>query len=117
MGSLVRVAAIMAVILFGGFFAVVLWKLLSGDISLSYLLDADLQDDAGGYSSGSSAGRTQSLVVTLIVAGYYLLQVFHDPTKFPKLPGAMVGALAGSQALYLGGKAQALFSELRERFK
>jgi hypothetical protein len=110
MGALVRVAATMAAILFSGFFAIVLWKLLTGEISLSYLLDADVEDDAGDYSTGSSAGRTQSLMVTLIVASYYLLRVFHDPSKFPKLPNAMLVALAGSHALYLGSKAQSILS-------
>jgi hypothetical protein len=107
-------------ILFGGLFSVVLWKLMTGDISLSYLLDGDVQDPASptGFSTQPSPGRIQALMVTLFVAGYYLLQVIHNPKEFPKLPNAMVIALAGSHVLYLGGKAQAMLSGgVRDRFK
>jgi hypothetical protein len=120
--SLVKLAGVVAAILFGGFFCVVLWKMLTGEIRLSYLLDGDVQDDSSpdgsGLSSSPSVGRTQTLVVTLFVAGWYLLQVIHNPKEFPRLPNAMVGVLAGSQALYLGGKVQAMLpGRLRGLFK
>ena len=122
MNSLVKLAGVVAAILFGGFFCVVLWKMLTGEIRLSYLLDGDVQDDSSpdgsGLSSSPSVGRTQTLVVTLFVAGWYLLQVIHNPKEFPRLPNAMVGVLAGSQALYLGGKVQAMLpGRLRGLFK
>lgn len=109
-------------ILLGGFVGIVLWKLLTGSISLNGLLEGDVRDpkafDGSGFSASPSAGRTQLLVVTLFVALWYLLQVIQHPREFPKLPGAMIGALAGSHALYLGGKAQALFlGRLRDLFK
>jgi hypothetical protein len=108
------------VILFGGLFGVVLWKLLTGGISLSYLLDGDVQDPDSptGFSTTASPGRIQAIMVTLFVAGYYVLQVIHNPREFPKLPNAMVGTLAGSHVLYLGGKAQAMLSgRMRDLFR
>ena len=97
-------------ILFGGLFCVVLWKLLTGGISLSYLLDGDVRDPESptGFSTTPSAGRTQALMVTLFVAGYYLLQVIHNPKELAPVSPLMVGALAGSHALYLGEKVQAM---------
>jgi len=100
-----------SVLLFGGFFAVFFWKLSNGSISLHGLLDADVRDKKSpdGLSTVASGGRSQMLLVTLSVALWYLLQVIHNPKQFPQLPNAMLGALAGSHAVYLGGKAQALF--------
>ncbi len=99
-----------AVLLFGGFLGVVLWKLLTGSIPLNYLLDGDVRnpDSENGFSSQASTGRTQSLVVTMFVAGYYLVQVVRNPAELPQLPVPMVVALGGSQALYLAGKARDL---------
>jgi hypothetical protein len=97
-------------ILLGGFFGVVLWKLLTGGIRIDQLLEGDIRDPnkPDGYSTYVSAGRTQSLAFTLFVAGYYLLQVVHNPKQFPAVPASLVGLLAGSHALFLGGKARAL---------
>jgi hypothetical protein len=103
-------------ILLAGFFGIVFWKLLTGGMVLGNLLEGDVRDPAGarGFSSQVSAGRVQSLMMTLFTALYYLLQVIHNPTRFPKLPNGLVGALAGSQAVYLAGKAQAM---LRGRWR
>jgi hypothetical protein len=97
-------------ILLGGFFAIVLWQLLTGRIPLDQLLEGDARDPRSpdGYSTYASPGRAQSLLFTLFVAGYYLLHIIHNPKQFPSLPAQLVSALAGSQALYLGGKAQAM---------
>jgi hypothetical protein len=113
MNPLVKLASWAGAALFGGFFGVVLWKLLSGSISLSYLLDGDVRDDSSptGFSSQASAGRTQALMVTLAVAGYYLLQVIHNPKQLPLLSPWMVAAVGGSHALFLGGKAVAIFKK------
>jgi hypothetical protein len=99
-----------SLILIGGFFGIVLWKLLTGGIILEQLLEGDIRDPHGknGYSSYVSPGRVQSLVITLFAALYYLLQVINNPKQFPEVPDGLVGALAASQALYLGGKAQAM---------
>jgi len=122
MNSLAKLASSGTAVLLGGFFAVVLWKLFTGGISLNGLLEGDVRDhnssDGSGVSTVPSAGRSQTLLVTLFVALWYLLQVIHNPREFPKLPDAMIGALAGSQAVYLGGKAQGLFlGRLRDLFK
>lgn len=97
-------------ILLGGFFGTVLWKLLTGGISLEQLLEGDVRhpNAAEGDSTSASPGRAQSLVSTIFVAAYYLLQVVQNPKEFPKLPPDLIAVLAGSQALYLGGKAQAM---------
>lgn len=109
-------------LLLGGFFGIVFWKLANGRIVLDQLFEGDIRDrdpkNADGYSSYVSAGRVQSFLVTVFVALYYLLQVIQIPTEFPKLPGGVMAALAVSQVLYLGGKAQAmLFGRLRDFLK
>lgn len=109
-----------ALILIIGLFGIVAWKLITGGISLGQLFEGDIQDTDSpqGYSSYVSAGRVQSFWVTLYVAFYYLMQVIHDPTRFPALPDSLVAIFAGSQALYLGGKAQAmLLGKLRNILK
>lgn len=104
-------------IIIGGLFAVVFWKMITGQIDLDELLQGDVRDpnSSDGYSSQASAGRAQTLVVTLFAALYYLIQVIQNPKEFPTLPTPLLGALAGSHAIYLGGKAQALlFGRLRD---
>jgi hypothetical protein len=97
-------------LLLGGFFGVVFWKLANGSIALDQLLEAGIgsSQEAGDNDSGSSAvsaGRAQSLLITVFVALYYLIRVIQNPKEFPELPGTLVAILAGSQAMYLGGKA------------
>jgi hypothetical protein len=109
-------------LLLAGFFGIVFCKLANGSIVLEQLFEGDIRDknpeNADGYSSYVSAGRVQSFLVTVFVALYYLLQVIQNPTELQKLPADMIGALAGSHALYLGGKAQAmLFGPLRDFLK
>ena len=102
-----------AVVLFGGLLGVVLWKFLTGTIPLSYLLDGDVRDpnSANGFCSQSSTARAQSLVVTLFVAGFYLLQVIRNPRELPQVPAPMVVVLGGSHAFYLAGKARDLLKD------
>ena len=96
-----------AVILIVGFCGVVVWKLMTGDISLDFLLYGDQRDpgSASGLRTIFSPGRAQLLTVTILTAVYYLLQVIHNPRVFPQVPAAWVAALGGSQAVYLVGKA------------
>jgi uncharacterized YccA/Bax inhibitor family protein len=120
MPSIPTLASYEGLILIGGFFGIVFWKLLTGRIDLSHLLEGDIRDpnSADGYSTQASAGRVQSLVITLFAALYYLFQVIHNPKVFPKLPNGLIEAMAGSQAVYLGGKAQAmLVGRLRDIVK
>jgi hypothetical protein len=107
-------------ILTGGLFGVVLWKLLTGEINLDQLFDGDIRDpdSSDGYSSYVSAGRVQSFLITILAGMYYLLQVINDSSVFPTVPRGLIGIVAGSQALYLGGKAQAmLLGRLRDLLK
>lgn len=80
------------------------------------MLQGDMLDpQARKFFRYESTGRAQALTLTLFAAMYYLLRVFQHPTEFPDLPPALLGALAGSHALYLGGKAQAMsLGRLRE---
>jgi hypothetical protein len=95
-------------ILIGGLTAVVLWKLMTGEIALDKLFDGDIRNSRGGYDSYSSLGRVQAFWVTIYTAFYYVTQVVHNPTEFPTIPTWLVATLAGSHGLYLGGKAQAM---------
>jgi hypothetical protein len=103
-------------IVVGGLFGLIAWRLFTGEISLDFLLYGDRRDRTkrSGYSAFFSPGRTQLLIATILTAGYYLLQLMHDPTTFPKIPVAWVVALGGSQAIYLGGKAQAMLLGIRD---
>jgi hypothetical protein len=100
-------------ILFGGIAAVVLFKILTGAISLSGLLNG-AQSDA---TSGFSLGRAQLLLVTAVSAVYYIVQVFQNPSSssLPGIPPALLGVLGGSQAVYLCGKAWSLFGNGQNR--
>jgi|CZKD01.1.fsa_nt_gi hypothetical protein len=122
MNSLAKMAFWGAVVLLSGFFGVVFWNLFTGRISLNGLLEADVRDpkssNASGFSAVPSAGRAQALVATLFVAGWYLLQVIHNPKEFPHLPDALVTAMGGSHFVYLSGKAYGLLSyRLKDVFR
>lgn len=107
-------------ILLAGFFGIVFWKLATGGIVLDELLEGDIRDpdSTDGSSSYVSAARVQSLLITLFAALFYLVQVIQNPTAFPALPNGLIAAVAGSHALYLGGKAQAmLLGPLRNLLK
>lgn len=103
-------AAWEGIILLGGFILVVLWKLATGEIPLDYLLYGDARSEEGaGASTFFSPGRAQMLMLTVVAAGYYLLQVIQDPTHFPPVPNELLVALGGSHAIYLSGKTQSLY--------
>jgi|SRR5579862_646912 len=115
-----RLAYWEGLILLGGFFGVIFWKMFTGGISLKDLLCGDQLDasDPSGYSTFVSPGRTQLLLFTIYVAGYFLVQVIHDPTEFPQVPTSLIVGLGGSHAVYLGGKAQSmLLGPLRDLFR
>jgi hypothetical protein len=104
MRSVQQLAYWEGLILVGGLFGIVFWKVLTGGISLSGLLYGDRRD--GGVEF--SPGRVQLLIVTLTVGLYYLIQVIQNPTAFPDIPTSWLAALGGSQTVYLGGKARAM---------
>jgi hypothetical protein len=96
------------VILLGGFFGVIVWRLFSGEISLDYLLYGDRRDrrKPSGYSAFFSSGRTQLLMATILTAGYYLLQVIHElgvsrpPVFFPARETANRGLFVNRSNVY-----------------
>jgi len=103
-----------------GFFAIVFWKLLTGSISLSQLLEGDVRDPKSdtGYSSNVSPGRIQTLLITLFAAGYCLTQTLRDPTHLPEISNGLLAAVATSHVVYLGGKAKSLWlGQLRNILK
>ena len=108
MSSLSRLAYWEGMILLVGFAGITAWKLFSGEISLENLLRGDGKDSSGHSISFVSPGRVQLLMTTIISGLYYLLQVMHDPTVFPRIPTAWLVGLGGSHAIYLAGKAQSL---------
>ena len=103
MDLLTRLATIEAGILVGGCFAVVAYKLLTGQIPLAGLLYGK---EPGGRATFSPA-RLQLLIFTAAVATRYLGEVIANPRQdsLPHLPLSVVAALGGSHAVYLGGKA------------
>jgi hypothetical protein len=110
MPNVTQFAAWEGIILVSGLCGIVLWKLMTGGISLKCLLYGDARVvKGGGRKSYFSAGRAQMLMTTVVSAGYFLLQVIEDPTQFPDIPTPFLIALGGSSAIYLGGKAQALY--------
>ncbi len=110
MPSLATLAYWEAVVLLGGLASAVLWQIASGQISLAYLLEADVRNpDGSGFTTQVSPGRVQALIVTLYVGLYYLLQVINNPRQFPALPAELVAALAASHGGYLIGKARSMF--------
>ena len=108
MAGLVALARWEFLILMGGFWVIVLFRLLSGVIGLSGLLTGVRADG----TSGLSPGRIQLLGVTIMSAVYYLILVLRNPqvATLPDMPPALLGILATSQAAYLGGKAWSLMS-------
>jgi len=100
-------------VLIVGLGGVVLGKLVAGELPLDDLLEGDVREDDGTLTSQSSAGRAQCFLVTIGVAGYYVLEVIQNPHQFPQIPSTVVGLLAASHAGYLGSKAHAMLPGLR----
>jgi hypothetical protein len=80
---------------------IIAYRLLTRQINTRGLL----RDKIGGR--GMSPSRLQLLVVTLLIAVYYVEQVF-ETQKLPNMPQEYLLALGGSHLFYLGGKAYGL---------
>lgn len=111
--------------------AIVAGQLFSGRISTKNLLHGRINDAGQPIRDGGqvvrdengkivrktsdtpyfSPERVQLLLMTLGAAFYYLTQVFHNatPGKLPPVPDSWTETLAGSNVLYLGGKAVSRF--------
>jgi len=119
MQLLTRMVVIEGGVLLCGLFAVVLYKIVIGTISLEGLLDTKEtgklprkapagepgQERAEGPRQTLSPARLQLLIFTVVVAADYLHAIIVNPRSLPALPQGVVAALGGSQAIYLGGKA------------
>ncbi len=93
-------------ILLGGFFGIVFWKLFTQQISLKYLLwtDDPTKKDAVSFSPG----RAQLLTFTVLFAVHYLAQVIQNPSAFPPVSQEWLAVLGGSSGIYAAGKVQTL---------
>lgn len=80
---------------------VTLWKLLAGGFRLQGLLRAP--------DGSFSPARAQLLVLTVFTAVQFLLATMQNPSHLPTIPSIFIAALAGSQMVYLGGKAWTAF--------
>src|SRR5258708_1401860 len=103
MSEILTIAQWEIVILFGGLAAIILFKILSGAISLVGLLAGDRSDGTLCFSFG----RAQLLAITTTIAVYYVVQVIQNPslTSLPDIPPMLLCVLGGSQTIYLSGKA------------
>ena len=102
MPTLPLLARYAALLLIAGFGLVVGWKLLTGGI----VTDGLLASFADGKRR-SSPGRLQLLLFTIVAAVQYLSAVWRNSSaeSLPAPPQELLAVLAGSQAVYLGGKA------------
>lgn len=116
MNTAARLASWEGIVLLGGFFGLIIWRLFTGKLRLNHLLCGDRRNRGtrSGYSPFLSPGRIQLLLVTILTALYYLLQVLRDPKSFPQIPDAWLAALGGSQAVYLLGKAESMLWGVRD---
>jgi hypothetical protein len=90
-----------------GLAAVVLAKLLGGEINTKGLLYGS---DAQG-NQFLSPGRIQLLLLTIAAAGQYLTQVLSNvnQSSLPPVNNDLVAGLLGSNAVYLTGKFYNMF--------
>jgi hypothetical protein len=92
------------IFLIASFGVVTLWKLFNS-ASFAGLLRAN--------DGTLSPGRIQLLGLTVLTALQYLLDTIHDPSHLPEIPASLLAAMGGSQLVYLGAKAWALFGPNR----
>jgi len=79
----------------------VTYQLLTGRINTSGLLNPKL---VSADPRSVSPARVQLLYATLAAAGYFLLQVLHDPSHWPSVPNWLLATQGGSGSIYLGVK-------------
>lgn len=109
MGSLVQLIATGGIVLLVAFFGLLFWRIITAQMSLKGLLDGDFAVGQAWTTSFSPA-RGQLLMLTVFVAGYYVLQMINNPNQFPTLPDGLLQIFTGSSSLYLGSKAYAFRS-------
>jgi hypothetical protein len=87
----------------GGLAAIIAYRLLTGQINTSYLLYGTKKDGTKYFSPE----RVQLLIFTLGTAMFYLNSALQNRGSgvLPDVSTETLALLAGSHALYLGGKA------------
>ena len=92
--------------------AIVTYRLLTGQITLSGLLfdkNGETKSDAGNYSPA----RVQLLMLTIAGAAYYfslvVINLHAGQVELPAIPEKWLLMLGGSHSIYLGGKTYSLF--------
>lgn len=112
--SFVSTVVTYEVLLFLGILAfVIFYQLLTGKINTRRLLFSKgrARDGAAGFSPS----RVQLLIVTVASAIFILSEVLSDPGGFPEVPTWIIAVLVGSEAIYLGRKANNLVLRRRSR--
>jgi hypothetical protein len=92
------------IILIASFSVVTLWRLFKSASFAGLLRSSD---------GRLSPGRIQLLTLTVLTALEYLLTTLRDPSHLHAPPSTLVGAVGGSQLLYLGAKAWSSFAQKR----
>lgn len=95
--------AVIATILLG-FAAIVLWKILAGDIRLNDLIAEPALPGEDARAAKASLSRFQFLLFTFVVAGLFLLLSIEAGT-FVEVPSNVLGLLGISGGSYVVAKA------------
>ena len=90
----------------GGLAFLLIMRLLSGEINVSGLL---WQTNPMTGKAEFSPARIQLLVMTLVAAGNYLLQVIAHPHVLPEISNQLVLLQGASGGTYLLAKYRAIF--------
>lgn len=116
---LAKAAQLETIFLLAALAVVIACKVIAGDISCSGLLTVAKDPKRTDAASEFSPARAQMLMATLLAGMYYLIQVINNPSsdRLPDAPGALVGIVGGSQAIYLAGKVQGAWDLLTSRRK
>lgn len=88
-----------------GLMFIVGYQILTGKINAKEML-FDKENNNGTVSPG----RVQLLMLTMISAIYYISKVVNNqnPEQLPAVPEELIWVLAGSNTVYLGGKARSI---------
>lgn len=121
MNTLATVLRYEVLVLLTALAAIVAYRMITQQINVAGLL----MDKTSGRAI--SPGRVQMLMVTLGIAGYYLMMVADtkDKGQLPELPNEYIVALGASHSVYLLGKLYGRFAttfglaspKVRERAK
>ena len=92
-----------ALFLLTGLALILIYRLFTGQINTKGLLDDKI------HKRGISPSRLQALIVTMLIAIYYVVKVM-ETQKLPNIPSEYLWALGGSHSFYLGAKVYGLLA-------